>query len=69
MNAKEKAEDLTRRFWIDGMRDAKDCALICIEEEMQGIINFQEHDDIGHYWFFDDRLKELEEIKKEIIKI
>lgn len=44
-------------------------ALICVDNEIKTILNFQLNDDIGDYWFFDDKLKELEEVKQEIQKL
>ena len=82
--AKNKAKELVDRFkkisviveeenatWFKriGLENAKQCALICVDTEKQTIIDFQNNDDIGHYWFLDDKLKELEEVNQEILKL
>ena len=70
MKAKAKAMEIAMRFEDKGETDnAKQCAIICVEREKQMIIDFQKHDEIGHYWFFDDKLIELEEVEQEIEKL
>ena len=76
--AKDKAKELVEKYqfngdMIDDIRmseeSAIECALICVDREKQTIIDFQNNDDIGHYWFLDDKLKELEEVNQEILKL
>ena len=70
-----KESDLKGKSKLSAMMEfsklhkAKQGALICVEREKQQIIDFQNHDDIGDYWFFDDKLKELEQLKQAIEKL
>ena len=57
MTPKEKAEELVGQFsWIDCSSDAKQCALICVDEMLNMDLRL-----------FD--IIELQEIKKEIKKL
>jgi len=57
MIAKEKAKQLVEQFsWIDCSSDAKQCALICVDEMLNMDLRL-----------FD--IIELQEIKKEIKKL
>ena len=78
MTPKDKAKELVQKFYNSqcshsitelAYKSAKQCALICVDREKQTIIYFQNNDDIGHYWFLDDKLKELEEVNQEILKL
>jgi len=59
MIAKEKAKELVDKFsWIDCSSDAKQCALICVDEILNGSRLFYIED--YEYW---------REVKQEIIKL
>ena len=59
MTPKEKAEELVGQFsWIDCSSDAKQCALICVDEIIGGSRLFYIED--YEYW---------REVKQEIIKL
>ena len=59
MIAKEKAEELVGQFsWIDCSSDAKQCALICVDEIIGGSRLFYIED--YEYW---------REVKQELLKL
>jgi hypothetical protein len=61
MIAKEKAKELVDQFsWIDCSSDAKQCALICVDE----ILNNR-----GIPFYFESCFEFWTEVKQEIIKL
>ena len=59
MTVKDKAKELVYRFiWIDCSNDAKQCALICVDEMLREIPN--RFDSEERYW---------ERVKQEIEKL
>ena len=59
MTPKEKAEELVGQFsWIDCSSDAKQCALICVDEIIGGSRLFYIED--YKYW---------REVKQELLKL
>jgi len=59
MTPKEKAEELVGQFsWIDCSSDAKQCALICVDEIIGGSRLFYIED--YEYW---------REVKQELLKL
>ena len=59
MKAKDKAKELVDRFiWIDCSSDAKQCALICVDEVLDAVITIA-----------DKRFDFYTEVKKEIENI
>jgi len=77
MTPKEEAIDLVQEFYnitsqdgyYEEFKEAKECALICVDDKIQMIIKLENNKDIGNYWFFDDILYELREVKQEINKL
>ena len=62
MKAKEKAKEIAMRFDKEGETDnAKQCALICVDEMIKNIIWSSD--------FNGSKRKELEEVKQEIEKL
>lgn len=58
MTPKEKAKELVDKFsWIDCSSDAKQCALICVDEILETYIDL------------DPKLNYWEEVKQEINKM
>ena len=58
MTPKEKAEELVGQFsWIDCSSDAKQCALICVDEIVKNTLQVSQ---VLDYW---------QEVKQEIEKL
>ncbi len=66
MTAKEKAKELVNKMvcnipqHYDEYQQAKDCALICVEEIIESVTSDWVHDKNKEYW---------QEVKKEIEKL
>ena len=72
MKAKEKAKELIEKFenietkLAHPIFIAKQCALICQQEKIDMIVEFQESEHSDAFWAIENKLLELKEVKTEI---